>query len=283
MPASRTRTVLLWVLAVLAMAGTAIWQRRTGPTYPKRGTVVVAGEDHDFRLIRSQETSAPARVTLPDTGVAGRVHWRRFPTQDPWSALDLRPEGPARVAELPIQPAAGKIEYFVELDAPEGIRRLPESGPVVLRYKDPVSTPVLIAHVAAMFFGVLLGLRTGLQALLTSDRLRAHAWVTLGLLTVGGLVLGPMVQKQAFGAYWTGWPFGYDLTDNKTLLMWLVWAAACVVLAWRPGRTGRWAAGLATLAMLGVYLVPHSLRGSQLDYAKVQAGADAKGAVTTGR
>jgi hypothetical protein len=35
--------------------------------------------------------------------------------------------------------------------------------------------------------------------------------------------------------------------------------------------------------MIGVYLIPHSLRGSQLDYGRVEAGAKAKDAVTTGR
>jgi hypothetical protein len=40
---------------------------------------------------------------------------------------------------------------------------------------------------------------------------------------------------------------------------------------------------VATLAMAVVYLIPHSLRGSQLDYSKVQAGGAAKDAVVTGR
>jgi hypothetical protein len=39
----------------------------------------------------------------------------------------------------------------------------------------------------------------------------------------------------------------------------------------------------ATLAMAVVYLIPHSLRGSQLDYSKVKAGGEAKDAVITGR
>jgi hypothetical protein len=39
----------------------------------------------------------------------------------------------------------------------------------------------------------------------------------------------------------------------------------------------------ATVAMAVVYLIPHSLRGSQLDYSKVKSGADAKDAVVTGR
>jgi hypothetical protein len=40
---------------------------------------------------------------------------------------------------------------------------------------------------------------------------------------------------------------------------------------------------LATVIMIAVYLVPHSLRGSQLDYEKLDAGRPASDSVTTGR
>ena len=43
-------------------------------------------------------------------------------------------------------------------------------------------------------------------------------FLTMGSLFLGGMLLGPIVQNFAFGDYWTGIPFGWDLTDNKTLL-----------------------------------------------------------------
>ena len=110
--------------------------------------------------------------------------------------------------------------------------------------------------------------------------------MTVVLVGIGGLVLGPIVQKYAFGAYWTGWPFGEDLTDNKTLAMWLAWVVAVFVLGRRrdpADRVARWTVAAAAVVMLAVYLVPHSLRGSQLDYAKVEGGGAAKDAITTGR
>jgi hypothetical protein len=105
-------------------------------------------------------------------------------------------------------------------------------------------------------------------------------------IAIGGLMLGPIVQKYAFGAYWTGWPFGSDLTDDKTLGMWLAWVAAVVVWRRRPDPSDRVARGAtiaAALAMIAVYLVPHSLRGSQLDYGKLETGTAAEDAIETGR
>ena len=289
-PPSRTRIALLWTLAVLLMAATVVYQRSTGPTYPLRGQVTIGGKTVVHKLIRSEETTREARVALPDPGVSGTLVWRRFPTQEPWTRQPMAQEvkeGKAELAgRLPIQPPAGKLEYFVELGASPQLVRIPAKDAIVLRYKGPVALGVLLPHVSMMFIAVLLGLRTGLGALFGSTAPRRLLWLTLGCMTLGGLILGPFVQKAAFGHYWTGFPWGFDLTDNKTLLMWLVWVVAALVAGPRPRRSETWSRAAvlaATVAMAVVYLIPHSMRGSQLDYSKVKAGGDAKDAVITGR
>ena len=90
---------------------------------------------------------------------------------------------------------------------------------------------------------------------------------SMGLLAVGGLVLGPIVQKYAFGALWTGWPFGHDLTDNKTLIAFFAWLPATIIAA--RGVTSRMAVVLGWVVMMGIFLIPHSLRGSELDWSEV--------------
>jgi hypothetical protein len=272
------------------MAGTVVYQRRTGPTHPLRGTATLQGKSITYKLIRSEETVREARVALPDPGVPGTLVWRRFPTKETWTRQTMvleTKEGKAELAGyLPRQAAAGKVEYTVELGEPGGAVRIPATDPIVLRYKGPVPTPLLIAHISMMFLAVLVGLRAGLEAIFGSEAPRRLLWFTLGAVTLGGLVLGPFVQKAAFGHYWTGFPWGYDLTDNKTLLMWLAVAAAAVVAGTRPSKReglNRFAVLLAVLAMTVVYLIPHSMRGSQLDYSKVQSGTNAKDAVVTGR
>ena len=289
-PPSSLRTTVLWLLAMLLMTATVVYQRRTGPTHPLRGTAFMGGKTVTYKLIRSEETVRNARVALPDAGMPATLVWRRFPTQEAWTRQTMVRETKGGQVELagylPRQAAAGKVEYAVELGTAGSIIRIPAGYPIVLRYKGPVPTPLLIAHLSMMFVAVLVGLRAGLDALFGGSALRRLVWITLGCLTLGGLILGPFVQKAAFGAYWTGFPWGYDLTDNKTLLMWLAWVLAAVVAGPRPRRNETWSrltVLTATVAMAVVYLIPHSLRGSQLDYGKVKTGTAAKDAVVTGR
>ena len=281
------KAAALWLAAFLLMAGAAVWQRLTGPTHPRRVHAELGGQDVRFRLLRSAVSGEPLLVSVPaPEGVSGVVRFRRFPTSEPFRDVPMRREGAALAALLPSQPPAGKLEYGVVLAAGGREVSVPADGPVVMRFKGDVPAGVLVPHVVAMFFGMMIGVRAALAAALARPEARRYAWVTVVLVGIGGLVLGPIVQKHAFGAYWTGWPFGEDLTDNKTLAMWLAWVVAVVGLGRRrdpADRKARWTVAAAAAVMLAVYLVPHSLRGSQLDYGKVEGGAAAKDAITTGR
>ncbi len=279
---------VLWVVAVILMLSSAVYQRLTGPTHPLRGGFAVAGESYRYRLPRSGVTTEGTRVAIPNPGqdVSGGLIYRRYPTNEEYTTLPLAVEGGELAAQLPVQPAAGKLEYYLVLDTPDGGRWIPaRDETVVMRYRAPVPAAVLIPHVLFMFIAVLVGIRAGLAALFDPQGMRRIAWVTLGTMTIGGLILGPIVQEYAFGAFWTGFPFGYDLTDNKTLIMWLVWVVACGALGWKTTRNvslARVTVLLATVVMLVVYLIPHSLRGSELDYSQVDQGVDPSEAVETG-
>ena len=117
-----------------------------------------------------------------------------------------------------------------------------------------------------MFLAMLYSSRTGIEALAKGPKVQPYSLFTLIFLLVGGLILGPVVQKFAFGAYWTGWPFGEDLTDNKTAVAFLGWLVA--YFAVRRNSKNRYTAIIAAVILLAVYLIPHSMFGSELDYVK---------------
>jgi hypothetical protein len=302
---SRLMNILLWFLAVLLMFASIIYQRRTGPTYPLRGALEISGESHPYRLVRSEWSHLDARVILPAAGaeVEALLRYKRFNTEDSWSEIPFQPadrltaelgtDEAARlagklVALLPRQPAAGKLQYYIEGRAGGRSFRVPATGDedIVIRFKDHVPTAALAPHVLLMFFAVLFGLRAGLAAVFAPSQMRFLSWTALIGMTLGGMILGPIVQKYAFGAYWTGFPFGGDLTDNKMLVMWLSWIFACSVIGLRPKPrelVPRAAVFAGALVMTAVYLIPHSMRGSELDYSKLEQGVPVHEAIGTSK
>ncbi len=141
--------------------------------------------------------------------------------------------------------------------------------PAVTRFKNAESPYILIPHIFAMFLGMLMSTKAGLAAIAGTNT-RANAFWACGFLVVGGFVLGPIMQKQAFGDYWTGIPYGYDLTDNKTLIAALAWGLAAFMM--RGGKQARVWVVLAALVVLGVFSIPHSVWGSQINWDQLPAG-----------
>ncbi len=285
------KKIVLWVLAVLMAAAAMIYQRSTGPTYEFKGYLDNNGEKLKYELLRSQETTEGAKIILPyfeGADYQATLNFKRFQTKDEFSSLEFGMDKDKQfMAQLPIQPAAGKMEYFISGSIDGKEFNIPEKGEenIVLRYKDPVSDMILVPHVVMMIIVIIFGIRAGLSAIFDDGGLRKWTVVAFSAMTLGGMILGPLVQKSAFGEYWTGFPYGGDFTDNKMLLMWVAWALALAIIGFKPKKNetiSRGAVLLGAVVMTVVYLIPHSMGGSTLDYDKVDKGIDPKEAIKTG-
>jgi len=281
----RRLRVLFWLLAVIITLASAVYQRVTGPTYPLEGEIFIAGQTVHYEIPRNEETTGDALVSIavPAT-VTGAVFWKRYKTDDALTETPMVRDAEGLSAHLPVQPPAGKLRYHLVLDDGEHKVKLPEDGATVVRFKDPVPLWAIVPHVLFMFLAMLLAARTGLEAIRPTGQLRCHAWWTFGFLFAGGFVFGPIVQQYAFGQAWTGFPYGCDLTDNKVLIAFIAYAVALIVLGVRrPIRAReRWAAVIATIVMLGIFMIPHSMYGSELDYSKLESGVSVTEAIGQG-
>ncbi|HPQ38906.1 MAG TPA: hypothetical protein PLV45_00905 [bacterium] len=273
---------LIWVAALALTLGSAMHQRNTGPTHPLRGEFTMNGSVYSFKLRRNPTTDAPLQVKVPlPPGGTGVLTWREYPTDWEWKTVPLAETNGIGTATIPIQPVAGKVEYFIEITLPDTDPiRLPSVGrPAIARYKDPVPAWALIPHVLLMFAAMLISNRLGLGGLFRERvrrRLIIAAFVTL---TLGGFLFGPIVQYYAFGAAWTGWPVGTDLTDNKVAVNWLVWLIPLGLM--RKPRLCRISVLFAALVTLAIYLIPHSLLGSEYDYKSPGPTVKVSSAVNT--
>lgn len=261
------KAILIWSFAFLFTAAMAIYQRMTGPTYPVHGKVEVAGKTIKYKLIRTYDGTDDAQVKIvaPDTAVKGEITLRRFKSYDTWTTSALKRNGDTLIGYLPHQAAAGKVMYQVTLI--QGANRyLLNERPAVLRYKGFVPGFVLIPHIFFIFLAMMFSTLTGLMIVFRMKHTYVYAWITLITLTLGGMILGPFVQKFSFDAYWTGWPFGYDLTDNKSLIAFIFWTIAVIVMT-KKRENKIWPL-VASGVLLVIFLIPHSTLGSEIDFTK---------------
>jgi len=265
------RKTVLWILAFALTIGLAIYQKKTGPTWPLEGTLDTDTLHVAYSLDRSHGGEGDQEVTLhvvDGDDLGGILYYKRFRTDDDWTAVTMQRMDTNLMGFLPHQPPAGKLAYYIELHHQGQMHRLPETGEVVTRFKGDVPIYWLLPHIVLMFSALMLAVRTGLGLLFRED-IRRLVIIAFWLLFLGGMILGPIVQKYAFDAFWTGVPFGYDLTDNKTLIAFIFWGIA-FFFTLRGGQR-KWqtvSVLVAVVVMLAVYLIPHSTWGSEYDYSR---------------
>ncbi len=263
----KARNRWLWVVAVTLTILMILYQRATGPTYPKTGELELNGALLEYKLLTSfgGEADAPVILKTTEGGISGQITYKRYKSYDDWTTVDMEVTETGLSGSLPNQPPAGKLEYYVHILADGETISLTDE-PVIIRFKGAVPGSVLAPHIFFMVMTLLFSWRAGLEALVRGNDVRFFTGVALLTLIIGGLILGPIVQKYAFDAYWTGWPFGHDLTDNKTAVVFVFWLIAWIRLKSKPSH--RFWVFAATIVMFIVYVVPHSTMGSEIDHTK---------------
>ena len=275
------RTGFYWLIAIVITLAAAIYQRTTGPTYHKKFDIDVNGQTYKLDLVRSIEIGSndPFKLDIDDASIEARLLWKRYLTNDDYTAVDFaykqKPvdsfimnkifgitEEQGWFADVPDQPAAGKIQYYFEVTDNNGTKTYLQNEPIVVRFKGAVPTYILTPHIFFMFFAMLLGNLAGIMAIFKHNRYKFYTTLTIISFFIGGMILGPIVQLYAFGEAWAGVPFAWDLTDNKTLIAFLFWLLAFAINRnkERPVYTV-----VAAVVMLLVYSIPHSMYGSELD------------------
>jgi len=260
------KSVLLWLIAFVLTVLTAVYQRMTGPTYPISGEVTISGNLIEYKLDRTHggEGDHPIEISVEDETICGEFIWKRYKTNDEWSSIEMKRKDKKLIAFLPHQPPAGKLVYHVVLQKRNEAVTLPEDGEVIIRFKGDVPIFFLIPHIIFIFGAMLLSTRTGLEYFNEGKNFKLLTILTFIFVIIGGFLFGPIVQKYAFGEFWTGFPFGHDLTDNKILIGFIGWLLALIAL-YKFTNPKRWIV-FASILMFIIFLIPHSLLGSELNY-----------------
>jgi len=259
----QNKKAIIWIFAVLLTITAAIYQRMTGPTYPQKTLATIAGQTYKFKLLRTFDGNGdcPVTLTLPDPEVSGTLEYRIFPQKVEFTKLAMVRNGETLTASLPHQGMAGKIEYKVTIYKGNDRITLNDGNTTVMRFKGYVPNWILIPHILIMFLAMLFSNVAGIFALFKIPSLKMVK-ITLATIFVGGLIMGPLVQKYAFNELWAGVPYGWDLTDNKTLIAFMAWLIA-YLFNWKS--ESRYWVVAAMVVTLGIFSIPHSLFGSQLD------------------
>jgi hypothetical protein len=184
-------------------------------------------------------TGAPVEAEVEVSKDIGDVQIFLYytPGPGPHEVLRMRQLEPGRYfASIPSHKRGTLIEYYIEAQAGSDlVVRVPaqdESPGFSFHYKGIANRALLLSHVVLMFISLAILLLCGYLALRAIRNRRAVLHVPrlafLGAVAffISSFPLGMIVAYQTYNKPWTGFPVGSDMTDNKSLVIILYWAAA---------------------------------------------------------
>jgi hypothetical protein len=254
--------LLLLFSSLIITLFAAYYQRITGPSYSVKKVIEINKNSYIIELPRSNEGKLFAEIILkiPDKDINGKVFFRNYLSGKPFIPMSFERKMQNMVARLPHLEAGEKFEYYIELKYENITFCINSENPIIIRYRDYVPAIIMIPHIILMFLALMFSNLTGLSYFYSNINIKTNSIITFILLFTGGILYGCIVQKFAFGKYWTGIPFGWDLTDNKTLIAVIFWVTA---IFFNRKKERPFLFLLASLVMIFIFTIPHSMFGTE--------------------
>jgi len=239
------------------------FQRITGPTYPIKGNVKINNSVVRFKFLKSCTLGDNCEIFF-EGKIEGYVLYKKYRVDENYRKLDFVWDGKKSYVNLKLNlPKAAKIEYDVFIKNYYDYIKV-NNKPVVIRFKGYVPPYFLIPHIIFMYLFFLLSTYLFLKLNFINEFSKKIFYFSFTSFILGGFVFGPIVQYYAFDCFWSGFPYGYDLTDNKTLLTLILWFLPIYFII--KNKPIKKYYNIAYLSLILMYLIPHSLYGSEYKF-----------------
>lgn len=258
-----------WFLAILITLSVAIFQFMMGSTYPLVTEINTGKQRIECELKRSYsgKTDCPVILPIGDIMVSGYILYRNYPSENTMSRIDFKREGDKLIAELPVQPPAGKLEYRVFIEREGTTIDVNEGKSVIIRFLGTVPIHILALHTLFIFLAMVYSTHTGILAGFGIKTYRLTTYLIVIILLGVVFLLQPLMHKYALNQWWTCLPNSWELGDNKLLLALIVWLISAYFILKKPRRG---IVMLASIISLILFSVPHGFPGKEYEPATVE-------------
>ncbi|MEF3280868.1 MAG: hypothetical protein K6357_07895 [Elusimicrobiota bacterium] len=254
-----------WIISISLSLIMAVFQRITGPTYPVSGSIDISGKKVKYKFPRSCTIlKNECKPVFFGEGIKGYVLYKRYKVDEPQKIAFFISDNKVSYALIDDNfPKAGKIDYNVFIFKNGNYEKVNNDN-IMLRFKGNVPPIILVLHIIFMFLFMIFSVYIFLENNFEKNMNSKVFYLNFAFLIIGGFILGPIVQFYAFDAFWSGFPLGYDLTDNKMLLVIFAWSYTLYCFV--KGKSVKTAINIAFILTILTYLIPHSLLGSEYKY-----------------
>jgi hypothetical protein len=223
-------SLILWSAAVVLTFLTGYIHSGTSKYYPVTGTIGIDEKKVSYRFKKffSEEGNYNFIIRTDNPNIEAVVKWKKS-DEESWNTIEMKKDDQVLIAEIPKQNAGEKILYFAEIKKDAETFTVPDK-PVTLFFQGHVPGMISFLSSFALFGGLLLSFRTGLEYFNEKQRIKKLALFTAVFFFVYTIAVTPLRKSYELNAINSIIVPITSLFELHSILLFIIWITAVAVV-----------------------------------------------------
>jgi hypothetical protein len=238
------KNIILWLGAIIITFLSGYLHNVTGPDYPVSGSIGVDGKQVTFKFdktyrgndgydvfIRSDVKDIKAFLLWKDDPVnaLSQKHGKNH-IASAWQKVLMADTGFLIKGKIPPHSPGEKVTYRVELNYHGKQYFLPEDKPVTIEFLGNVNSSIMNIFYFVLFGGLILSVRTGLEAFNDNAHIRMYTIFTLIFFFLYAVCVVPLKRSYELNAINHSVPPLNSIITYQSLSLFIIWIIGLVLI-----------------------------------------------------
>ncbi|MDP4116580.1 MAG: hypothetical protein Q8903_10610 [Bacteroidota bacterium] len=227
------KNLLLWLVSFIVLYIICYIHAVTESSFPISGSLLINGQNFIYKLDKSAYTTKQPVVKIYSEGINSYypvIQWsnrRDFASID---SLKMNYENGFFIGTLPIMKQPGYLNYRLKISTNKEVYYIPENSFVTMKYEGNIPSSILGVYYIALYVGLLLSIRLGLEYFSKSVKYRKLVFFIIALFFVHAFAINPLMQSFRLGVFNKHLPAISDIFLIYPLLIFLAWAICLIAI-----------------------------------------------------
>ena len=246
------QNLILWIASGIIIFISAYFKTVTSDYYPLSGSFGIEGEKITFKFDKLFRGEGDYKLIIrtDKKDLSGFTEWKKEGSG--WNRVPLNPGAGVLTSSIPEHPAGTRIFYKVSLKHKDKTIVLPPGNPVVIEFKNKISSAAGGLYYFFLFGGLLLSVRAGLEFFRSNYKVKALAVFTLIFFTLFAFIFSPLRNSYDAGFLHGQVPGPSELfvlSDISYFIVWIIGFGTLFILKWKYSPI------LTSLIVLIIFLI----------------------------
>ena len=221
--------IILWLSSLIIVFIIGYIKNVTDINYPITGTFGIEGKKVSYKLDKvSYDKNFYKNIIISDIkGITAKVLMIK---DDEQTEIPYKEIARGLEVEIPKLKPGRKIDYKVNIISKDKIYEIPKNNYITLTFWGSIPSPVQILNFILMYGGLLMSVRSLLEAFTKKTNLKKFVFITCTLFLTLLTIIFPLFNTYKLGAINNFVPPFSDLVNPLLIIILGVWIIAAIFI-----------------------------------------------------